>query len=155
MQQERRRDPYPFTWEIPAAVLGCLMLVGVLGVHLGRGLATLTVGEGWVWPTSRALFSSMVDVLGGDAAAGLARVPRINPTEAVLGGWILTAESFLLLVVTVVTKWVLSRWGPGRMRGMATPADAERTLGVSRLRRVRRIIRPDLHPCGDRSGARS
>ena len=41
--------------------------------------------------------------------------------------------------------FVLQRWGPGRMRGMATSAEAERMLGVTRLRKVAGIVRPDLH----------
>lgn len=154
MQQERRRDPYPFTWEIPVGVAGVFLVAGVLGVHLGRGLATLAFGGGWTWPASRRLFSSLFDVLGGDPVAGLGRAPGIVPTASALIGWIITAEIVLVLLAVVSMAWVLRRWGPGRMRGMATASDTERTLGVSRLRRVSRIIRPDLHPPRDRRGAR-
>ena len=41
--------------------------------------------------------------------------------------------------------WAYQRWGPGRMRGMATAAEAEKLLGVTRLRKVAGILRPDLY----------
>ena len=41
--------------------------------------------------------------------------------------------------------FVLQGWGPGRMRGMATSGEAERMLGLTRLRKVAGIVRPDLH----------
>ena len=51
----------------------------------------------------------------------------------------------LLLAATIAaTVWGLRRWGPGRMHGMASAAEAEQLLGISRLRRVAPIIRPDL-----------
>ena len=34
----------------------------------------------------------------------------------------------------------------GRILGMATPTQVEHVLGVSRLRKVRHVIRPDLYP---------
>ena len=39
MQRSRRNDPYPFTWEIPAAIIAGVLLVLVLGVHIGRAAA--------------------------------------------------------------------------------------------------------------------
>lgn len=153
MQAERRRDPYPFTWEIPAGVTGVVVLLGILGVHLGRGLATMAAGGGWVWPASKNLFSSLFDVAAGDPLAGLTRAPAVLPAAAGVIGWVVVAELLLAAVVIAGLVWGLRRWGPGRMRGMASAADAERTLGVGRLRRVRRIIRPDLYPSRERRGA--
>ena len=54
-------------------------------------------------------------------------------------------EVMLLAVCVFVLKMVLDRWGPGRMRGMASRGEAERLLGVTRLRKVRSVVRPDLH----------
>ena len=34
-QQSRRRDPYPWTWEIPLGVVLVILMVLVCGVHLG------------------------------------------------------------------------------------------------------------------------
>jgi hypothetical protein len=35
--------------------------------------------------------------------------------------------------------------GTARLRGMASHGEAERLLGVSRLRKVRAVVRPDLY----------
>lgn len=151
LQHDRRHDPYPFTWEIPLAVGLGLLLIGVLGAHMGRGLAGLTGGYGWLWPDPTRLFTSLPGLIRGDAGAGLTR--PISLPAGMLTGWIITAELLLYTVSGTVGVWALRRWGPGRMKGMATAADAEATLGVSRLRRVAPIIRPDLHPT-TRRGAR-
>jgi hypothetical protein len=63
-----------------------------------------------------------------------------------VAGWIITVELVLLAVAVITAVFALRRWGPGRLRGMATPAQARDTLGPIRLRRVRSIIRPDLYP---------
>ena len=58
----------------------------------------------------------------------------------------IVAELVLLAGITLLTVWGWARWGPGRILGMATPTQVEHVLGVSRLRKVRHIIRPDLYP---------
>jgi hypothetical protein len=50
----------------------------------------------------------------------------------------------LLAVGVFILKLVLDRWGPGRLRGVASRGEAERLLGVTRLRKVRSVVRPDL-----------
>ena len=50
MQRERRRDPYPWTWEIPVAVILATLFVIVIGIQLGRSVANLLAGAGWTWP---------------------------------------------------------------------------------------------------------
>jgi hypothetical protein len=42
-------------------------------------------------------------------------------------------------------KLVVDRWGPGRLRGMASRGEAERLLGVTRQRKVRSVVRPNLY----------
>jgi len=54
-------------------------------------------------------------------------------------------EVALLSATIWVGVWAYQRWGPGRMRGMATAAEAEKILGVTRLRKVAGIVRPDLY----------
>ena len=132
MQQARRHNPYPLTWEIPLGVACLVVLTLALGVHLGNGLAQLAAGHGWVWPAPADLFTSLPTVLtntGVDAQAMIVAV------EAVLAGALLGAG---------VAAW--GRWGPSRLKGMASPAQAEQVLGVGRLRQVAAIVRPDLHP---------
>ena len=43
------------------------------------------------------------------------------------------------------------QWGPARVRGMATRAEADTLLGVGRLRKVAPVVRPDLHGKAPRS----
>lgn len=142
-QTERRRDPYPFTWEVPVGILASWLLLASLGVHAARALANATAGAGWTWPEGRDLFTSLPRVLAGDPAAGLTlHHPAASP--AALYGWLIIVQVLLLAATITATIWGLRRWGPGRMHGMASAAEAEQLLGISRLRRVAPIIRPDL-----------
>ena len=59
--------------------------------------------------------------------------------------WVVATEVVLLAVGVWLSKLVLDRWGPGRLRGMASRGEAERLLGVTRLREVRSVVRPDLY----------
>ena len=134
MQRERRHNPYPWTWEIPVAVACAALLVLAVGVHLGNGLAHLTSGRGWTWPPASQLFADLPVVLG-------------NPADGVgVHTWIVTVELLLLggLAWAAVTSW--QRWGPSRLKGVATGEQAEQVLGRTRLHKVAAIVRPDLHP---------
>lgn len=144
-QIDHRRDPYPFTWEIPVGVLTVWLLLAGLGVHLGRAIANWIAGAGWTWPDSKALFTSLPDLLAGDPTTGITLRDAAAAPDLVYG-WIVTVQLLLIAATITATAWALRRWGPGRMKGMASPAEAEQILGISRLRRVAPIIRPDLHP---------
>jgi hypothetical protein len=146
-QVDRRRDPYPFTWEIPLGVLTCWLLLAGLGAHLGRAIANWIAGAGWTWPAGKLLFSSLPELLAGDPTAGLGLTPHGAGPGAVYG-WIAAVQILLLAGIAASTWWALRRWGPGRMKGMATAGEAEQILGLTRLRAVAGIIRPDLHPPG-------
>lgn len=155
LQQERRRDPYPHTWEIPAGTALMTLLLAVVGAQLGRSLANWFAGADWHWPKGRTLLTSIPAILGGNATAGLTPTPHPAASPTAVIGWIIAVELILLATVVTGTLLAVRRWGPGRMRGMATPAETETVLGVSRLRRVRHIIRPDLYPATRRSGRTS
>ena len=144
-QADRRRDPYPFTWEIPVGVLTVWLLLAGLGVHLGRAVANWLAGAGWTWPDSKALFTSLPDLLGGDPTAGIT-LPSAAAAPDLVYGWIVTVQLLQLAGTITASACALRRWGPGRMKGMASADDAEQILGIGRLRRVAPIIRPDLHP---------
>lgn len=142
MQTERRTNPYPWTWE-PAAALGLVIaLVLIVGVQLGRAAANWVTGWGCKWP--RNVLTGLWGVLAGDAAAGLDLAGPVAD-RAVLYAWIGGVEAVLLTALAAIGVWAARRWGPGRLKGMATAAEAEATLGVSRLRRVRKVVRPDLY----------
>lgn len=157
MQQQRRRDPYPWTWEIPVAATATLLLGCVLGIHLGRALANLLAGSGWTWPDTttssgvatpigRAFWTSIPAVLAGHAEAGL---PSDQATGVagpeLLWSSVAATEATLLAAMTWAGVQIYRRWGPGRMLGMASRHQAEKLLGVTRLRKVSHIIRPDLY----------
>lgn len=145
MQQERVEDPYPWTWEIPLAVVCALVVAGVVVCQLARSVANWFAGAGWRWPTPDRLVSSVPGVLAGDAAAGLPGVRQVA-SEANLWGW-LTVVGLLMVTATVVAcVWGWRQWGPGRMRGMATITEAHELLGEDRLWKVRHVVRPDLYP---------
>jgi hypothetical protein len=144
-QQSRRHDPYPWTWEIPLGIALVILMVLVCGVHLGRGIANVWAGAGWAFPRSVELFRSLPAVLGGDAAAGLAGLNGSMASPSAVWTLVVATEVALLAVSVLLLKLVVDRWGPARLRGMASRGEAERLLGVTRLRRVRSVVRPDLH----------
>lgn len=146
LQSDRRHDPYPLTWELPLGAVTATLLLGALGVHLGRALANWFAGAGWSWPTPGALLPSLFAILAGDPTVGLATPPDNPASAAAVIGCIIAVEALLIAALAASAVWMLRRWGPGRLRGMATAAEAEAILGLSRLRRVQPIIRPDLGP---------
>jgi hypothetical protein len=143
-QQSRRHDPYPWTWEIPLAAALVILMVLVCGVHLGRGIANVWAGAGWAFPRRSDLFWSVPAVLRGDAAAGLGGVNGSMASPSAVWMWVVATEVLLLAVSVLLLKLVLGRLGPGRLRGMASRGEAERLLGITRLRKVHKVVRPDL-----------
>ena len=144
-QRSCRQDPYPWTWEMPLAVILAVFVLISFGVHLGRAIANVLAGCGWRFPGRVDLFSSLPAVLRGDAGAGLVDLhgPGASPSNLLV--CIGTTELILLTTTVLLIKFGLDRWGPRRMKGVATRGEAERLLGVARLRRSRRIVRPDLY----------
>ncbi|MGB3830092.1 MAG: hypothetical protein WA962_15090 [Ornithinimicrobium sp.] len=148
MSATRSRDPYPLTWEIPLGILILIATVAGLGVHLARAIANLLTGHGWTWPPgSDELVLGLPAVIGGDATAGL--VPDASgASPGVLWATLIVVQTVLLVGMTIGGVYGYTRWGPGRTRGMATRAEAEQLLGLSRLRKNKAIIRPDLYGKG-------
>lgn len=144
-QQARRHDPYPWTWEIPAAAGMVIVTVLTCGVHLGRAVANLRAGAGWQFPARSELFASLPGVLRGDAAAGLQISAGDVASPHDLWMWIAVTELLLLAAGLVVLKVGLGWWGPARMKGMASRAEAEQLLGLTRLRKHAGVVRPDLY----------
>ena len=162
MQRERLKTPYPWTWEIPAAVTFVVLFGIVVGIQAGRTIANLVAGAGITWPAAgsaidgsgvavpspigAAFWTSLPGVLTGDAAAGL---PTPLPDELAPSWLVWAAVSGVELLFLSLATWIgvkcYTRWGPGRMRGMASAAEAEQLLGLSRLRRVSALVRPDIY----------
>lgn len=140
----------PTTWEIPAAA-GCAWLVSAaLLLPGGRGAAALVFGGGWVWPVGPdALVASIGGLATGDVGAGLdaGGVALLPGTVAVYAA---IAAGMLLLAAATACAAVFWRrnLGAGSQTGMADRSEVQAVLGLSRLRTVRPLIRPDLHPSG-------
>ena len=131
MQRERRRNPYPWTWEIPVAVALAALFVIVISIQLGRSVANLLAGAGWTWPDANAgafpspigtaFWTSLPGVFGGHADAGL---PTPTPDGLAGRGLVWVSLAMTEVALLTATIWVgvsaYQRWGPGRMRGMAT-----------------------------------
>ena len=145
MQRSRRGDPYPFTWEIPAAIIAGVLLVLALGVHIGRAGANLLAGAGWGWPAQAELFRSLPSILAGDGGAGLPGTYHEGAGQSALWTSIGATELLLLILLASALMIGLDRWGPQRVQGMATRAEAERMLGRTRLRKGSAVVRPDLY----------
>jgi hypothetical protein len=144
-QRSRRHDPYPWTWEVPLVTVLAILVLIIFGAHVGRAIANVVAGSDWSFPNRVDLFSSLLGVLHGDAAAGLVDLDGPVASPYTLFMCIAATELILLAVTVLLLKFCLDRWGPGRMRGVATASEAERLLGVTRLRRNCRIVRPDLY----------
>jgi hypothetical protein len=145
MQRARRHDPYPLTWELPTALTAAVLLVLAAGVHAGRAVANLLAGAGWTWPDHDQVFTSLPAVLSGQAGAGLAGQPRALPGPLALWASISLIELVLVILLGWLAAQGLHTWGPRRVHGMASRAEAERLLGRVRLRRAAPVIRPDLY----------
>ena len=144
-QRSRRQDPYAWTWEMPLAVILAVLVLMSFGAHLGRAVANVLAGCDWRFPSRIDLFSSLPAVLRGDAGAGLVDLhgPGASPSSVLV--CVAGMELILLTITVLLIKLVLDPWGPGRMKGVASPGGAEKLLGVARLRRSRKIVRPDLY----------
>lgn len=144
MKPEQRKDPMPWTWEIPAGITIAVLLVAAIGIQVARSIANLLAGAGWAWPAPADLFTTIPAILGGHADAGISNLPAVAGA-----GLLRTVTIIVQLLVLAATFWALwwgmRRFGPGRLQGMATRTDAEKLLGRSRLRKAAPIIRPDLY----------
>ena len=145
LQQARRTNPYPWTWEIPVAVIVSALLVMAVALHAARTIANAVAGGDWQFPLRSELFSSLPGLVTGDATAGLAFTPDAYATAHQLWFWIALTELVVIVVIALLVRTVLRQHGPGRIQGMASPREADRLLGTARLGRNAAMIRPDLY----------
>jgi len=83
-------------------ILAATVLLAVLGVQVGRGLANWSAGRGWTWPTGKSLFSSLPGVLAGDAGAGLTSSGEwASPT--LLTVWLVIVELLIAAALVAAT----------------------------------------------------
>jgi hypothetical protein len=138
--QQRRTNPFPSTWELPAGItLGWICLT-VLCLPAGQSSARLLQTGRFQWPAN--LVVTISGLLHGDAGAGI----------------LLPAPSLILVYVcglclaggvTAGSAWALRQWwitvGPLAQVGVAPAAEVAATVGRSSLRCRGRTIRPDLY----------
>ena len=108
-QQSRRRDPYPWTWEIPLGIVLVILMVLVCGVHLGRGIANVWAGAGWAFPRRVELFRSLPAVLRGDAAAGLDGLNGPVSSPSAVWTWEIPLGVVLVILMVLVCGVHLGR----------------------------------------------
>lgn len=95
-----------------------------------------------------ALFTALPGILDGDARAGLD--PGASASPALLYTCLVLVEVVTVILIVWAVIAGMRQWGPARVRGMASRAEADTLLGVGRLRKVAPVVRPDLHGKGDR-----
>ena len=148
--QARRRDPQPMSrgGELALVMAAGAMLALALAALLGLGLASAVWGTGWVWPHGSDTIGAVLGgIMGGHPGAGLPTALQAHVAGRAVVYSAVAGTELLMLTVTGtagVLFWRYHRPGDAR-RGMATRAEAEQVLGLSRLRSSKAIIRPDLH----------
>lgn len=142
MDDHQHKDAYPWTWEPAAAAAVVLACIGVLSIQLGRSAALLVSGAGITWPAPHQLLTSTWGITQGNLTAGLPNtITQAAQTEL---AWLLTG--LIAAALCTGTGWLLWRLlGRTSAKGMATTEQATQLLGLARLRKNRRIIRPDLY----------
>jgi type IV secretion system protein VirD4 len=155
--RRERRDPLPLTWELPAAAALAWVAVAAILLPAGRGAASWLTGGGWVWPeTGPGLTASLAGLLAGHPSYGLsASTATFLPADSVVYLLVALVELAWLIVSLLVLRAWWRTWGPGMREGLADRAEVEKVLGLSRMRRNRNVIRPDLYGKSKTIGRRS
>lgn len=142
--QRTRSDALPLTWEVPVAVAGVWLMLMVLALPAGQGLACAVIGHGFIWPQG-GLAESVRGLFAGIPGRGLtSREASEIPASALVYAAVVVLE----LMLTAVAVWGLRWWwrsiGPGAQTGIAGKHEVQRVLGAGSLSSRRAVIRPDL-----------
>ncbi len=142
--QRTRQDMQPMTWETPAAAAAAMASGVVLMLPLGQGVAGVLIGRGWAWPQNKkGLPASVGGLISGHPGRGLTADQAAHVPAAVAVYLFIVLGELLLIALAV---YALVLWwrhlGPGAQLGMADRVEAETVLGLSGLRKSRKVIRP-------------
>ena len=125
----------------------------MLLLPVGQGVASELFGGGFVWPRG-SLLVSIGGLLTGRPGRGVAVT---SVAELASSAWVYALITTVELVALAAAVWLAVVWwrllGPGALQGMASRSEVARVLGLSNLRRRRKVIRPDLF--GPGRGART
>ena len=143
--QQSRHDVLPLTWEIPAAISACWLVLAALEVPAALAAASWVSGRGFAWP-DRPLPEVLAAVLHGEAGVG--------KSPQALGYLLVVTGQVLVAAIAVAALMVWARMcGPGAQLGLAGRREVAAVLGTGNLRRRRSVIRPDLQPPHARHGS--
>jgi type IV secretion system protein VirD4 len=153
----QRRDAMPLTWELPAAAALAWVSVAAMLLPAAQGAASWLTGAGWGWPsTAGALTANLLGLLEGHPRAALAARPMPSaPSAGVVYVLVILVEVAWVSVSLLGLRAWWRTWGPGKREGLAGRAEVEKVLGLSRMRRDRKVIRPDLYAKTSATGGRS
>ncbi|MEO6701481.1 MAG: hypothetical protein ABI140_06435 [Jatrophihabitantaceae bacterium] len=147
----RNQNPTPTSWEIPAAIAACVLVIAFLALPVGQGLAEVVSGHGFRWPTvvSRVgvhpVLSAGLQLLRGHPGRNLSPADHSGMPAT----WLvyLTIGILQALLIAAATGGLIAWYrflGPGGGRGMASRREATAVLGPGRLLEHADILRPDL-----------
>ena len=139
--QQSRTHVLPLTWEIPATIAAGWIFLSLMVLPVGRGVASWLEGEGFSWPESRVVETTL-QLLGGQSDGDLALVY----------GMIALLEVGVGAVAVLALGLWWRTYGPGTQHGLADRHEVAVALGPGNLRRRRPVIRPDLVGRGARRG---
>ena len=151
--QQSRTDVLPTTWEVPAAIASCWVLLALLALPVGQGAAFWVTGHGFAWPDGQVP-GSILGLLTGHTSVGLRQLPGPSVPVSV----VYTAIIMIELLLCGCMAWLLAWWwralGPGAQHGLANTRQVAVVLGQGNLRKRWPVIRPDLQGASrQRSGA--
>lgn len=147
-QAQRRRTPYPWTWEPPVLVLLAVGTAVTVAAQTARAAANLLAGNGWLWGDTGVLLINLPALVRGDAAAGLEQVAH-PAGPLLLRVCLVVAELVAAAVLVAAGRAWWSRRG-GAVKGVATREQLADHMGARRLAESAALLRPDLVPPGSR-----
>ena len=107
-----------------------------VAAHAARSLALAVAGAGWAWTSQAQLFTALPGIIAGDSRAGLTVGPTASP------GLLYTCLVLVELLALVLIVWAvvagMRQWGPSRVRGMASRAEADTRAMATRERSANR-----------------
>ena len=141
--QQSRTDVLPTTWEVPAAIASCWVLLALLALPVGQGAAFWVTGHGFAWPDGQ-VHESILGLLTGHTSVGLPQQPRPSIPVSVVYMSITMIELLLCVCMAWVFAWWWRALGPGAQHGLANTSQVAVVLGRGNLRKRWPVIRPDL-----------
>jgi len=147
-----RADVGPASWEVPAAAVLAWLAAAALLLPVGRGVAAVLDGGGWVWPIDgAALAASVGGLLVGDPDTGL----DVTQAEALPGTTAVYAVIAVLLIAFLGASGG-AVWAGRRLLGTPTGmADRSQVAGTRPLSAASGRRRGPARPVLSRASSRT